>query len=1191
VNAYVANATVQDQQYADVLGSTNQPVQERLGNTVDQVEQNLGVLLDPIARVKYAASGFLSQLVAVVPDYRNLQRPVVRWTFNSQASPVPDAEGNGPTFTAMQVDLSGKTLLAANVPSGARTCQSTQPVALGNSRQFTIMANVQFSTVAGAFTLFQKDNGAGDRLWIEATTSDANTLSLVMKDGVGGVATFPPITRDMQGGWGLVALVADDGAYRLHQFMPGSLTTTTLPASSVVNGGPSWGGPGTVSLACELPGVRSSCTSWDRNVPGDGLDVLLQQPNPRDEISGEITRHCTETCNTAKPPVCHENCSDAEPGTVCSSQATTRKAVLTGMLFPNPPQPALDAFQVIGHAISTQTRDGRVIAYKCDVKISNQPFPLTGIKPACPNPHRIAWDEVSLWDRPVQPEELTNMAARFGFVSGNESLPPRTSAPLPGNEQAAGLAVHLLEAVDADLHLLATYLDAERNLIYTEWFEGRQPVARDRAMNRAGRNLRMALVLADEAASLASAPGVTTAGWYKRYQADQQKLAGSRRRAVEALKRALDHENPLGIAEDDLPLYNGDIHPSAALQFYADSAYLSEQASRQISHAHDMLTAARDAYNAQQQAKFQEDTANQNTGDRINNLRVTYESSLRKYCGAPGADEGPHGTQTLLDGFRNGTFTTSNCFLKTDIPACQAFTASTPVAAIPASCLRGEIGELVVAIKTAAVDSANAKSSFDRATDEYNAAADYCTRLQAVNDSIVGLFTAREEVMEAVRKEARDMNLMTGLFMTAIQVESPTSFMSFNQTAVSDMQASLSAEAQDAEFAFQGGLQWQRGKADVMACHVGAGTKHAAIGAAVDLMQKAAQAMTAAAFGLGNAQSSVAAMADEGSAQISREATIDRTPPHLHYWLDDDIKTYQRDMSYARRLTYLALRAFEYESQTSIGHRGDVLMARNPDDLGAVITAIGQHNGPLEGSQSFSVGHEPKVMSLRDDILHMDGLATNTTPLPGMPALDARAVFQRYLSSDASKVYDRNTKAYLGRGFRLSLAPDTSAECAERIVRITSSVQTSNNAAPHSTAVLLYQENAFGSQSCAAGETGVVFSRVQPSHNLLVDDTPVSYQEREPMLSLSIDGPANKDIDVLKTWPNDGTLGFAEGFASRGLYGNYILLFPKCESPSCTSGYTETILATVTDVILRFDIVFGTKGGTPQSVVQPPGNH
>jgi hypothetical protein len=130
--------------------------------------------------------------------------------------------------------------------------------------------------------------------------------------------------------------------------------------------------------------------------------------------------------------------------------------------------------------------------------------------------------------------------------------------PLPGDEQATGLAVHLIEAADADLGLLAAYLDAEDNVIYPECYLGLPSQARDRALDRAGRNLRMVSVIVDEATKLAMVPGTSTASWYPRYQADLEKLAGSRAKALGALKLANGCKNPLGISENDLPLYVGD---------------------------------------------------------------------------------------------------------------------------------------------------------------------------------------------------------------------------------------------------------------------------------------------------------------------------------------------------------------------------------------------------------------------------------------------------------------------------------------------------------------------------------------------------------------------------------------------------------------------------------------------------------
>src|SRR5262249_42635051 len=152
------------------------------------------------------------------------------------------------------------------------------------------------------------------------------------------------------------------------------------------------------------------------------------------------------------------------------------------------------------------------------------------------------------------------------------------------------------------------------------------------------------------------------------------------------------------------------------------------------------------------------------------------------------------------------------------------------------------------------------------------------------------------------------------------------------------------------------------------------------------------------------------------------EDSLVATPPHLHYWLDEDISAYHRHMEYARRLTYLALRAFEYESQQSIGLRSTTLTVPRPDDLLGVVTEIEARNAPMQGELGFVVGPHTMVLSLRDEILQILDIAHSSHRLPGQAVLSSAEAFQAFLASDSSKILDANGNL-IGRGIRFSLQP------------------------------------------------------------------------------------------------------------------------------------------------------------------------
>jgi len=180
--------------------------------------------------------------------------------------------------------------------------------------------------------------------------------------------------------------------------------------------------------------------------------------------------------------------------------------------------------------------------------------------------------------------------------------------------------------------------------------------------------------------------------------------------------------------------------------------------------------------------------------------------------------------------------------------------------------------------------------------------------------------------------------------------------------------------------------------------------------------------------------------------------------------------------------------------------------------------------------------------------------------LPGEPALTPEQALKAYLASESSKIVGSDGR-YIGRGIRFALRPAAWSEtsCAERIWRITPSLQIDNPPTQHG--IVLYQDNAFGSQDCRAGFGAVTVSRAESSVNLLVGDT-ASFARPSSFTAMNIDGPLGLDHETLRARPE----GDIAGFAGRGLYGNYVLLFPPQTWP-------DAEIAKVKDLLLRFDIV------------------
>jgi hypothetical protein len=1168
-HGYVANGVVQNRRFDDALGRSTQPADQRLGSAVDLVDQGLRLMLDPSVRAQYS-TGTAAQSVAANPDYRLPEHPTYRWSFNGVTSSlVPGIDGG----VGMAVGSAITSSNGLQTPNGSTTCGTTDYIFLPDDR-FTISFYLANPIQGATLRLFEKQSPDGTRLWVEAVPGapGSNQLNLTLKDQAGRAAVFTPLTS-ATAVWGLLAFVADGGSYRLLVAPPQDQgKVTVLQATSVLNGGPRWAFQGVVKLGCDVPRscqAFNSCTSWDLNAPGDAGDVHYS--------SGSETGWVKQKTCVSKPKKPQTCTGSLGTQGECDASASAKRTALINGLFANPPASAVDQLSVIGtmlRDIDTDQDEG-ILTTKttdtCILAVTNLPSPGTQAKPVCDcmtssppwAPQGVFYDDLTLWSRPLDPDEFAAMAARYAFTPANETIGSGVAA---GGEQATGLAAHLVEAAGADLNLLTSYVDAARGASYSECYLGGSSPIRAAAQDRAGRNLRLVAVLEAEAARLATAPGSAAMPWYARFQAGQTVLAANRAKALQELQQLTACKNPLAISETELPLYVGqDISP--ADRFFATTHFLTKMANDEITAATASLNAARLAYNAQVTADF---TQQQTTVDHqveIEKLKVSYDGVLRRYCGAPSA--GPR----LVDLLVGGQFDARSCFFKSDVPGCQNL-ANTPIEKIPPSCLRGEIGQRVVEIQAAAIDIASARNAIGRAADMYHNDTMHCIERQAKLESTVELLAAHMQTMYTIRDDQTErINMMSFVSMVS-------SMFTFDAASMyREMQGWVLRETKVQVEIDKYELEKLRRSNDleVSECYFKADNDQFALGAAFDVLSRAFQQATAAAFAIDDARSTLTALIAEAAGQLSLVTTVDRRPPHLHYWTANEIDTYDRHMAVARRLSYLAVRAFEYEGQQSSTQRGAVLTARQPSDLAVVTQFLAAQTAPLSGGQ-FHFGQHGIVLSLRDEVLHLEDLSTKTHLPDGQPPATAITVLQHYLTSDSSRIYNANGDL-MGRGVRFSIRPEfwSSFLCAERIVHITPYVSVLGGRPDHTETVLI-QDNAFGSQVCGAPAGDVAITRVGTKVNLITTDTSASFQPPQSSTAMAMThAPSTVNSRVeLENLP----FGAESDFAGRGLYGEYVLVFP--DAPACSpggacAGWSKDKLAKVQDIFLKFDIVDGTQ--------------
>jgi hypothetical protein len=781
------------------------------------------------------------------------------------------------------------------------------------------------------------------------------------------------------------------------------------------------------------------------------------------------------------------------------------------------------------------------------------------------------FDEISLWPRPLSREVLLDMSRSYIDSSGTPDFDgvgvpargPDGIAAQAGDEQSTGVAAHIIDAASAHADLLVAYIEAERSAMYDACYLGGTTEARGRVAGRVGRALRLLYLAAGRARQLV--PTGTPPAWHGRYLSSLEEFAGKRRKVIEALRSVDTCANPLGITEDDLPLFHGQA-VGGSERFFASSRYLAGRAREEVDAANVLLSPARAAYQQQRLSAFQVALSAIEKSERLRRLKLDYESTLRRFCG-PRA-----GGEPLLPGFLSGQLTPATCPFKVEEAGCQNL-QGVSIDAVPAACLRGELGAQILAIQSAGIDARNAEKDHNRAIDRYNAEGEHCARRQAHHEESDAILTEHLAHVRELRAQRRAASMMGGFLKSmagmvvnaAIQrPELAVGSWLDGMGMVLDQPAQDLAEAeQRAQERYQQVVQQRSQDLDLMECYHQADNYKFAIDAALDLIQSAEADVRATFLRLENAKEELAALVDEAAGQIAVEEGLDRTPPHHHYWVDDLIDQYQRRMGHARRLTYLALRAVEYESQQSLGLRGRVLTARHPARLQEVLADIEGRHSPMQGNQAFEVNERPVVLSLRDDILGLEDLAENESRAPGDPPRSPEQAFRLLLRSGSARIHDRNNQ-YLGQGIRFELRPAgwSALSCAERTWRVTVSVQMDDPEV--SNAVLVFaQENAFASQICDPETPGLLeVARIRPHHNLLLGElspnftTPSKYTEMNVQAHMNV--PRQEFQRRLE--------GQHAAFAGRGLYGNYVLVFPSGTFP-------DAVLARVKDVLIRLDIV------------------
>jgi len=523
----------------------------------------------------------------------------------------------------------------------------------------------------------------------------------------------------------------------------------------------------------------------------------------------------------------------------------------------------------------------------------------------------------------------------------------------------------------------------------------------------------------------------------------------------------------------------------------------------------------------------------------------------------------------------------------------------------PASCYRGSIGEQALAMQSIAQEIEIARAEMDELHESYDISMKSCILRKQASDQIAQMQAAHDREMQRLRgvKLALDVaaNVAGATKDCADSLAGATApwdkafagaacGAGLASAALSSAALGIEKSMADAEAQHQQKLQSAEAQAEYEVCKNDA--RQALVGAKSQALrvQQALLDMQAATVAFRNLQAAVQLAWDDGVASVAGEEERTQTPLSGELWLDERVSSYLKAMRLAQRVTYLAVRAVEYEFQQSLAVRGTVLAAEVPSDLENAIRELRTLTGPrnVNGSRPTS---KKVVLSLRDDILKLsDQRNLDSAELRLSPAERLRL----RLRSPEYAVHDSRGR-YLGQQIPFTLGPLGYAgegaliysqdSCAERVWSVNASLLGNDlvrGSATTFTNLVVMKANTFTSQWCAPNATELQTASVRPAKNLFRDPTAGSPSFVDTALGRPADLLMSKaliqpSLNVSRAEFEGGgySAGASSQLAARGLYGEYALFFPaQVISRAGPNGPTDGLdLTRVDDILLRFDYV------------------
>ncbi len=518
-------------------------------------------------------------------------------------------------------------------------------------------------------------------------------------------------------------------------------------------------------------------------------------------------------------------------------------------------------------------------------------------------------------------------------------------------------------------------------------------------------------------------------------------------------------------------------------------------------------------------------------------------------------------------------------------------------------CYSGSLGEMALELRSLSTAVDSSRSKLHEHSERYDNAMQSCIIIAQGNEAKSDQRAAHHQTMRSMEYAKLMADTTAHISAAARHSAGADSMLTFGATAIFATTEALAKSVSDGlsmamtqtTRAHEATMASIDAEVQEQTCFNDAEMHLIGMRSATIDLQRASQELSQQLVAFENMKGSVQGLMREGRMELQNEIDRTRAPIDIDFWLDDRILTFDRHMRAARRATYLAVMAVEYEYQFSSAERQATLAAQTPEELEQVLANLRAFTmtGNIGGSNP---GDLLAVVSLRDHILQLGDYGDAPA---GFYQMSPEERFEALLTSPQLAVYEDGE--YIGQEIPFQLAPMgrqalgnsqgisllAGTDCAERLWSANLTLHGEDlyqNDDPSFTRVVLKKRNTFYSQWCDAGqgteEQPHQLASTRPSRNLFVD--PYARDESTTPVTVGFDGNeidafSNARISAYFNVPRDQleSAAYAQGetteLAGRGLYGDYAIFFPA-ETLSL-DGSRGLILENIDDILLRVDYV------------------